>query len=92
MSLPPLSDLFTKTPLYEKYKLDNDDLIEVVYQLRSFEDSIDSYCPECGKESTFLHIVDDTIKHRYGYGKMWKLTGNQNATELKDYRFDELFL
>lgn len=53
MKLPEINHFFLETPLYEKFTIDSNDG-EKLFNLIFFTEKLDSYCPFCDKESTFI--------------------------------------
>ena len=53
MKLPEINDFFLETPLYEKFKIGSEDG-EQLFNLIFFTEKLDSYCPFCDKDSTFI--------------------------------------
>jgi hypothetical protein len=54
-SLPSLEDLFLKTPLYKDFQVDIFDDVKV-QDVKNFKGTIDAFCIECKKSSTFRGV------------------------------------
>jgi hypothetical protein len=57
-NLPFPIDFFLKVPLYEKFKVDESDW-QGILGIECFQGTVDTYCVECKKDSTFIHDFDD---------------------------------
>ena len=54
-SLPSFEDLFLKTPLYNNFQVDRFDDFKV-QDVKNFKGTIDAFCIECKKSSTFRRV------------------------------------
>lgn len=82
-----IQELVAQTSLYKSFEF-GDELIDIVYRLRGTSYNLDCFCPYCGKESTFYHVINKTVKSRNG-SKYWELTGDSMCSVLQNYNFME---
>jgi len=64
MKLPEINHFFLEAPLYERFEIEEDDA-EKLFNLIFFTGKLDSYCPLCDKESTF--IGTNSVPNLKGY-------------------------
>ncbi|HEY9743458.1 MAG TPA: hypothetical protein V6C90_23480 [Coleofasciculaceae cyanobacterium] len=56
-NLPSPIVFFLKVPLYEKFKVD-ESYCKQILEIECFQGTVDTYCIECRKDSTFIHNFD----------------------------------
>ena len=81
MPIPTPDEFFNKTHLYESFAYRGREVFDVA-KLIFFNETIDSYCPACGREATFkgqedlpIHLNERNIGHAKMIAKS-KVTGS----------------
>jgi hypothetical protein len=90
---PSPYDFFIKVPLYTTFNIDESNS-ELIKEIENFSDTIDTYCIECKKHSTFHRVVPDTIEAlRYVLPSLssYNLTLNNKYNRLSNRIFIIIF-
>lgn len=69
-SLPEIASLLLDSPIYSVYKANEVPFVAYVYGLLSFTETLDTYCLECGRQSTFRGVYNrerNIPKGQYGH-------------------------